>query len=412
MTSDNRSTSSQLSNRVLYLAIISFLIGLFIGLVVLGWWLWPVQWTDSYPEYLSPPIQEDYLRMAIDSYSVNGDAALAQARYASLGQAAPQTLSEIQQSPGAQDPAEIAAFAQAVGAPAAPSVSGQPGVVPSSAGPAVTGGWQRLLPALCLIAILLAALIFWLVWRSRRGQQEPAVPTTRELEPLPEIAATEEPVSDESPLLDSTASAEEEQPYPAEEDLGVAEVAAPEVQEPEALARGIPAEAMVTAVAAAAVTAAADEERSSGEEPEPEPVYKSAKMTYKLQYVEGIGDIYAERLKAAGIHSPEALLEKGSTRKGRQELAAATGISEKLVLRWVNHVDLYRIKGVGEEYADLLEAAGVDTVVELALRNPANLHPHLIAVNEQRQLVRQPPSLAQVEDWVTQSKGLPRVVTY
>ncbi len=132
----------------------------------------------------------------------------------------------------------------------------------------------------------------------------------------------------------------------------------------------------------------------------------------KLTKVEGIGETYAEKLEAIGITTTEALLEKGATPQGRKEIAEKTGISPKLVLRWVNHVDLFRIKGVGEEYADLLEVAGVDTVPELAQRNPENLHKKMASVNAEKKLVRQLPGLNQVREWVEQAKRLPRKITY
>ena len=131
-----------------------------------------------------------------------------------------------------------------------------------------------------------------------------------------------------------------------------------------------------------------------------------------LSTIEGIGEKYRVALKSAGIGSVEALLEKGKTAQGRKELAASVGISEKLILEWVNHADLFRIKGVSEEYADLLEEAGVDTVVELAQRNPANLLEKMTEVNGQKNLVRRLPVLSQVESWVAQAKQLPRVITY
>lgn len=132
----------------------------------------------------------------------------------------------------------------------------------------------------------------------------------------------------------------------------------------------------------------------------------------KLMKIEGIGEIYAGKLEEAGITTVEALLEQGVTPKGREEMAEKTGISGKLILEWVNHADLFRIKGVGEEYADLLEAGGVDTVPELAQRNPKNLYQKLTDVNQEKKLVRQLPSQAQVQDWVAQAKDLPRKITY
>jgi predicted flap endonuclease-1-like 5' DNA nuclease len=132
----------------------------------------------------------------------------------------------------------------------------------------------------------------------------------------------------------------------------------------------------------------------------------------KLENIEGIGEIYAQKLREAGVGSVDALLKQGATPKGRKGIAEKSGISEKLVLEWVNHADLFRITGVGEEYADLLEEAGVDTVPELAQRNPENLHQKMLEVNREKRLVRRSPALTQVGDWVEQAKSLPRVVTY
>ena len=128
--------------------------------------------------------------------------------------------------------------------------------------------------------------------------------------------------------------------------------------------------------------------------------------------VEGIGSVYAEKLEAAGVVTTDHLLERGASPNGRADLEAATGIGHALILKWVNRVDLYRIKGIGSEYSDLLELAGVDTVPELAQRNPANLTETLAEANAARSLVRKLPTVDQVADWVAQAKSLPRVVTY
>ena len=132
----------------------------------------------------------------------------------------------------------------------------------------------------------------------------------------------------------------------------------------------------------------------------------------KLTTVEGIGEIQAQKLIDAGIPTTQALLEAGSTPQGRRDIAEKTGIGDELVLDWVNRVDLFRIKGIGEEYSDLLEWAGVDTVPELAQRNPENLHQKLIEVNKEKELVRQVPGQNQVSDWVAQAKDLPRAIEY
>jgi uncharacterized membrane protein len=131
-----------------------------------------------------------------------------------------------------------------------------------------------------------------------------------------------------------------------------------------------------------------------------------------LKYIEGIGDVYRQKLRQAGITNVDELLDKGSTPQGRKEIIKATGISDKLLLRWVNMADLYRIRGIGKEYAELLEAAGVDTVPELAQRVPANLLEKMAAANAQKKMVRRLPDLPLVESWVAQAKSLPRVLTY
>jgi predicted flap endonuclease-1-like 5' DNA nuclease len=128
--------------------------------------------------------------------------------------------------------------------------------------------------------------------------------------------------------------------------------------------------------------------------------------------VEGIGPAYAEKLKGKGIATTDALLEACATAKGRENLAAATGITEKLILGWANKADLFRVKGVGTQYSDLLEAAGVDTVVELSKRRADNLTKKMAEVNAEKQLVRQLPTEAQVGDWIEAAKALPRVMTY
>lgn len=132
----------------------------------------------------------------------------------------------------------------------------------------------------------------------------------------------------------------------------------------------------------------------------------------KIEDIEGIGPLYAQKLIEAGVTSVAQLLKVGADPKGREELAAKTGIDRKLILEWVNHADLYRIKGIGQEYSDLLEEAGVDTVVELATRKPENLHAKILEVNADKKLVRRPPGAGMVADWVLQAKELPRIVTY
>ena len=132
----------------------------------------------------------------------------------------------------------------------------------------------------------------------------------------------------------------------------------------------------------------------------------------KIVDVEGIGAAYAEKLTAAGVATTEDLIDRGATDSGRSRLAAETGISERLLLEWVNHADLMRLDGVGSEYADLLEAAGVDSVPELAARNAANLAAALESTNESKDLVRRVPSESVVGTWIDEAKTLPKLVTH
>ena len=139
-----------------------------------------------------------------------------------------------------------------------------------------------------------------------------------------------------------------------------------------------------------------------------EPLPSSA----RVEEIEGIGPTYAKKLKDARIKTTDELLGAGGTKQGRKELSEKTGISETIILEWVNMADLFRIKGIGEEYSDLLKEAGVSTVVELARRNPENLHETLVGVNEAKKLVRRTPTLNQTKDWIEQAKILPRKVEY
>ena len=128
--------------------------------------------------------------------------------------------------------------------------------------------------------------------------------------------------------------------------------------------------------------------------------------------IEGVGESYAQKLREIGLTTVESLLEKGAQPDGRADIAQKTGISAKLILKWVNHADLFRINGVAGQFAELLEAAGVDTVVELAQRNAENLHIKLEAVNKEKNLCNAVPALAQITRWIAEAKALPRAVHY
>ena len=137
-----------------------------------------------------------------------------------------------------------------------------------------------------------------------------------------------------------------------------------------------------------------------------------AKFSAHADFIKGIGPVYAEKLKSVGIETPRQMLEAGATQKGREDLAVQTEISYKLIAKWTREADLYRVKGVGQQYANLLDVAGVNTVLELAQRNPDNLHAKLIEVNQEKHLVHEVPSLNNISSWVAQAKELPRVISY
>lgn len=135
-------------------------------------------------------------------------------------------------------------------------------------------------------------------------------------------------------------------------------------------------------------------------------------MSYPIEDIEGIGATYGKKLRKVGVKRTHHLLDRGATKKGRKELAAESGVDETLILKWANMADLMRLRGVGEEYSELLEAAGVDTVKELRNRKPQNLYKAISEANTKRKLVRQLPGPAQVEKWVAQAKKIPPALKY
>ena len=132
----------------------------------------------------------------------------------------------------------------------------------------------------------------------------------------------------------------------------------------------------------------------------------------KISDIEGIGQAYAKKLAGAGVSTTGRLLKMAADAAGRKDLAKQADVTTKQVLGWVNRADLMRISGVGTQYSDLLEASGVDTVVELATRNAETLFKKMVEVNAVKKLVRQVPSVDQVKDWVAQASKLPRVITH
>jgi len=153
------------------------------------------------------------------------------------------------------------------------------------------------------------------------------------------------------------------------------------------------------------------EEEETGPQPL-ETIDTYGKYNLKVIDIEGIGPVYAARLEQLGITTTHGLLQQCATPKGRQQLAEMSGISHTLILEWANHADMMRIRGIGPQWSDLLEMAGVNTVREMAMRNPEHLYQKLNEVNLEKKLVRQLPTAAQVEDWVDQAKELPPILIY
>lgn len=135
-------------------------------------------------------------------------------------------------------------------------------------------------------------------------------------------------------------------------------------------------------------------------------------MAYKIEQIEGIGEVYAAKLNEVGIVTTEDLLAKCAAAKGRQAIEEQTGISHKLILKWTNHADLMRINGVAGQFAELLEAAGVDTVKEFRHRVAANLQPKMVEVNEQKNLCNRVPAVSEIERMIAQAKELEPLITY
>lgn len=135
-------------------------------------------------------------------------------------------------------------------------------------------------------------------------------------------------------------------------------------------------------------------------------------MSYAIEEIEGIGPTYGAKLKGAGVKTTTSLLNKGKKPAGRKALADAADISEKLILEWCNLADLMRVKGIGKQFSELLEAAGIDTVKELRNRNAANTAAKMAEVNAEKKLTRTVPSESMVADWVAQAKTMDPVLEY
>lgn len=135
-------------------------------------------------------------------------------------------------------------------------------------------------------------------------------------------------------------------------------------------------------------------------------------MAYKIEDIEGIGPAYGEKLTAAGVNDTDDLLDKAGAPAGRKALAEATGLSEKQILGWTNMADLMRVSGIGKQFAELLEASGVDTIKELRNRNAENLAAKMDEVNAEKNLCNASPSQSTVQGWIDQAKQTEPKITY
>ncbi len=255
---------------------------------------------------------------------------------------------------------------------------------------------------------------------------------TKEISGMPEPIPQAEVEREEIPILDQAVVGEQpsaEVSLPVEAEPAPQPETAPEAEPqaavgpqlaavPEAEPLAAP-ETQAQAAPGAQLETALEPEPRAAPVPQPQPAKRPAaarkhprRRSIPVEKIEGIGPVYARKLAEAGIKTTDELLEFGKSRKGREELVAKTGISALLVLKWANSADLMRIKGVGEEYSELLERAGVDTVKELRNRNPKNLLEAIAQANEAHKLVRRLPTLADVESWVKEAKETEPVMTY
>ncbi len=490
------------TSRVIVPAIIGFLLGLFIGLVVLGWWLWPVKWQGGSLEVVDSAIQQEFLRAAIDSYAYRPDETLALLRYEALGDAQEVVLAQVYANPRNQNTRDIERFAAAVGAEAAlqrePLAEATPQAQPAA--PALGGLMERPrlygLAACAITVLLILATLIIAVLVTRRKQHTKAPPTqgepigasnlraepqrTSELaaemasadltptemgelpnwlqtsapesyetirlseeEALPQTATGSEVIAEsmdeiaeaelsdedivaitsqgvpETGLIDESylAQAAPFERHPSETEAPPVEESwlfeAPEERQEIETSGSEPFQNVETSAfpeAAPSEHAKPTEETEIGELETPEETF--AKFSQDIQYVEGIGQVYAEKLRAAGVTAPLLLLKKGATPDGRQQIAQVTEISEKLILKWVQTIDLYRIKGVDHVYAALLESVGVKTVADLAEKQPQDLYQRLSEAAVEKNIPAQSLTPGLISNWISQAKVLPRTIQY
>lgn len=425
-------------------ALIAFLIGLFIGLVVLGWWLWPVKWEGLTLQDLDPIIQEQYLRAAIDSFAYRANEPLAALRYKAVGSAGETLLNQIYAQPGDLNPGDIERFALAVGAQLtkAPLPTFPPPTPPPSlpAIPFLANLRLNLVLYVCG-ALMGLVLLFGAAFALLRLRKRKAVAPSKNKEESLESpkAPRESQLVVPSALSESLAEEElpswleEEQPQvyepiPQEEEATASfptgpvtgiidedqlpsflrEIIRPE-EEPEMLASSLVEGEPSSPEEEQATRILPEEVKPTSEGITPIATQKPqqetfAKFSQDIRLLERIPSAQAERLYQAGLISPLLLLRKGATPEGRKQIAQATGLSDDLIAAWVHYIDLFRVHGIAQEQADLLYLLGIRSLADLAQADP------LVLSQQATQATEHPPDIEQFSNWVSQAQKLPRAV--
>lgn len=255
------------------------------------------------------------------------------------------------------------------------------------------------------VALFLLYAVYYVYTRVKKPV---ATPPSKPTSQIPAVAPTKPepapPVPEPKPQIPAVVPLKPEPAPPV-----------PEIKPPAAIAEGSKLEP-VREEPEPNVVVVVQKTESSKAPNEPKPKRTKApprkERGFPVIEIEGIGEKYSEKLHGVGINYTAELLKACAILVGRREFAEKTGISQDLILEWVNLSDLFRIKGIGKEYSDLLEEVGVDTVIELSHRNAENLHIKILEVNEAKKLVRRPPSLTSIESWIAEAKKLPRVIEY
>lgn len=458
--------------------IFAFIAGIIIGLVVLGWGLWPVKWTGASFDALNSADQQNFLRAAIESYAYNPDEALAQQRYTALGDQNARVLSDILASPGNLEKSDVEKFANVVKAQLAPittnAAAATPVPVTTPARSVISSvlsivfnrpNWMNIcLPVGMLFVVIFVILMIILSRRNKKSANTKSLQTetmeSGNTGTLPEISdkgqsgevqasstntgldsaipvETDLPdwlreVSDENQLAPTETKVEE--PGVELSDSDIKEITtskfstletkpAKTIDSAEFNQAIISSSAFVPDESKKTELPAEPEVQPVKQEPQLEPARKVpafqetkeetfAKFSRDIELTPGINSEDASKLRSIGITAPLLLLKKGATPQGRQSIAAGIGIPDMQVLKWVNFIDLLRIKGLSLDDAQMLKAAGIDILVELATREPENLLEKLVTSSKTANPSYKIPSLDQVQNWITQARELPRIISY